>query len=339
MLKNDENNIIGVALNKLIELTGLNIEITHNLRQDFHEIDLELKIYHEEKRWNFEAIVKKWVTAPMVGLLANQIYNNDKEIIVITKYIAPGVAKQLRKIGIQYMDTAGNMFLKQLPLYIEITGKKLGEPVENRVERRVFNPAGLQVIFGLLCDPDMINATYREIAKLTGAALGTVGWTFRDLKENGYLTEAQNRGRMLVNKEKLMRKWIEAYYERLRPKQVRGRFKARDNDWWRNTNITDYEAVWGGEVGAARMTNYLMPEIKTIYAKGNTINKLILRERMKRDQTGDIEIINKFWNFETPEIDIAPPLLVYADLIGTGDERNIETARLIYAERIEKYIR
>jgi hypothetical protein len=37
--------------------------------------------------------------------------------------------------------------------------------------------------------------------------------------------------------------------------------------------------------------------------------------------------------------DLVPPLLIYADLMATGDTRNIETARMIYEKELSKYFR
>jgi hypothetical protein len=56
---------------------------------------------------------------------------------------------------------------------------------------------------------------------------------------------------------------------------------------------------------------------------------------LRPDVNGEIEILETFW--PTAEArqqngidnDIAPPLLVYADLMATADPRNIETAQLI----------
>jgi len=36
---------------------------------------------------------------------------------------------------------------------------------------------------------------------------------------------------------------------------------------------------------------------------------------------------------------MAPPLLVYADLMATGEQRNLETARMIYEKYIVQLIR
>ncbi|MEN8194772.1 MAG: type IV toxin-antitoxin system AbiEi family antitoxin, partial [Bacteroidota bacterium] len=340
MIINTENDLIRRILNNFVKTTNMEVRIT----QEFHKIDqhedFEIEIIHEDHIWRYDVIVKQLINEATFGLILNTLHERTKKLIVITNYINPNVAKKMKQAGVQYMDAAGNMYMKELPLYIEIAGKKLGDRIESRAERRLFYPAGLQVIFGLLCIPELHNATYREIAKMTGAALGTVGWTFKDLREAGYLVEIKKR-RRLVQREDLLKKWIENYHERLRPKQLRGKYITNNFDWWRNINIADYDADWGGEVAAGLMTNYLIPGNKTIYAQGNGINKLILKERMVKDHKGDIELLNKFWNFRTQDKNkfIVPPILVYADLIGTGDERNIETARLIYDKEIVQHFR
>jgi hypothetical protein len=58
-------------------------------------------------------------------------------------------------------------------------------------------------------------------------------------------------------------------------------------------------------------------------------------------RTGRILYIprEKFWRFEAPEYpDLVPPLLIYADLLATADDRNIETARKLYDERLAELI-
>jgi hypothetical protein len=48
-----------------------------------------------------------------------------------------------------------------------------------------------------------------------------------------------------------------------------------------------------------------------------------------RDGNGNVEILKKSWT--SGEVDsVAPPLVVYADLVATAEKRNLETAQLIY---------
>ena len=43
----------------------------------------------------------------------------------------------------------------------------------------------------------------------------------------------------------------------------------------------------------------------------------------------------EIWTYE----DLVHPILIYADLLATGNERNIETARMIYDQHIVQLIR
>jgi hypothetical protein len=57
---------------------------------------------------------------------------------------------------------------------------------------------------------------------------------------------------------------------------------------------------------------------------------------MRADMTGNVELLDTFWNFEADKDfpDVVPPMLAYADLLATHDGRNAEAARMIYEQRI-----
>ncbi len=243
------------------------------------------------------------------------------------------------------MDMAGNAFLNAPPLYVFIKGNKLGDAQRQEPLGRAFRPAGLRVIFALLCEPGLEDLPFREIARAAQVALGTVGIIMNDLKKLGYLVDMGMgpRGRRLTRKENLLERWLTAYPEQLRQKQMAGRYRlADDNKRLEETNIRPFEAYWGGEVAAARITGYLKPEIATIYVTGPP-GQLILKNRMKKDPHGNMEIIKTFWDHHRLNLndnrDMVPPLLVYADLLATGDPRNLETAKLIYEQTIVRLIR
>jgi hypothetical protein len=122
------------------------------------------------------------------------------------------------------------------------------------------------------------------------------------------------------------------YPVRLRPKLVVGRFTAPDLGWWQKARIDPRRAVWGGEVAADRLTGRLKPGRRTLYVWGKA-DDIILANRLRPDDRGEVEILEAFWTLgEGPEAgpeDVAPALLVYADLMATGDPRNVEVARLV----------
>jgi hypothetical protein len=92
--------------------------------------------------------------------------------------------------------------------------------------------------------------------------------------------------------------------------------------------------LWGGEPAADILTNYLNPERFTLYTKLKTAD-LIKKYRLIPDENGQVEIFDKFWKLDTKTWDTAPPLIVYADLMNTDDNRNFEVANMIY----ERYLK
>ena len=91
---------------------------------------------------------------------------------------------------------------------------------------------------------------------------------------------------------------------------------------------------WGGEPAGAILTDYLKPEKFCIYTSLHS-QELLKDYKLAPSEVGNVEINELFFK---PEIfnceKTVPPLLVYADLLLSGDNRNPETADLIY----EKYL-
>ena len=82
------------------------------------------------------------------------------------------------------------------------------------------------------------------------------------------------------------------------------------------------------------LTQYLKPKTVTIYSESN-LPKLQAQHGLRRDSNGEIELLRRFWKFdqwEKKSLQTAPPLLVYADLLSTADDRNLETAEIIYEQ-------
>ena len=121
------------------------------------------------------------------------------------------------------------------------------------------------------------------------------------------------------------------YPEQLKPKLLINRYQSAEPDWW-HTKI-EPNVYWGGEIAAAILTHYLKPQIATIYIKQSPA-ELVLKNRLKKAPQGDIEILTLFWGFEDNRHPIVPPLLIYADLIASGQMRNIETAKQLYEQEI-----
>ena len=137
-----------------------------------------------------------------------------------------------------------------------------------------------------------------------------------------------------MKRKELLKRRISAYPEQLRPKLILGRFRTEHRaDWWRKAQLPS-DAFSGGEVAAKLLTQYLKPKTVTIYSESN-LPKLQAQHGLRRDSNGEIELLRRFWKFdqwEKKSLQTAPPLLVYADLLSTADDRNLETAEIIYEQ-------
>jgi hypothetical protein len=100
------------------------------------------------------------------------------------------------------------------------------------------------------------------------------------------------------------------------------------------------QAQWGGEVAAEKLTDYLKPQTITLYVDKDNPAAVIIPNRLKKDPEGDVELVGRFWQTDVvaPHGDTVHPILVYADLMATGNQRNIETARIIYDEHIVQLV-
>ncbi|WP_319523421.1 type IV toxin-antitoxin system AbiEi family antitoxin [uncultured Desulfosarcina sp.] len=331
-MKPELQKLINAATELFAQTTGIGVVYKRTERKENQYPNGCIRINHEGTRFELIVQAKRTLTRATVLLERTQPTIPGKNRILITTYVTPPLADLMKKAGIFFMDTAGNAYIDKPPLFVFVKGNRPPDKMKRPpTTGRVFKPAGLKVLFTLLNAPGTANLPYRQIAEMTDVALGTVEWIFRDLKEMGFLIEMDKRERRLTKLDTLQKRWVEAYPDQLRPKLVIDRFNADNPEWWKTTNPLDYDMHWGGEVAAAKLTQQLRPEKVIIYGK-ELPGKLIIKNKLRKTDEGKIEILKPFWKFEDPLADkgIVPPLLIYADLMATGDERNIETAGILY---------
>lgn len=345
--KNIEDEILKLAIEAFRKNVPLQLNVEPLVRQPHYNFDfrpdMELGMKIDGKGIRYCAEIKNTFTKTNIMLLLMHKQKLPYPLLLVAKYVNPVMTKELMENGIEFIDTAGNAFINQPPIYIFLKGNRPPE-TPGQTPNRTFNPTGLKIVYAFLCNPGLEGAPFRKIADKADVALGTVGWFMRDLRELGFLIDMGGRGYKLIQKDTLFQRWITAYPERLRPKQILGRYKGEYDGWWNKKELHNLNAKWGGEVAAAKLTKYLHPELITIYTKAEYLNQLLLECKLRKDPTGEVEILNQFWGYdENMEYanyrDVVHPILIYADLIATGNQRNIETAKMIYEEHIIRLIR
>lgn len=349
-----ENNLLEKAVRAFYRETGLNLIPKEGHGVPGVKIDATIEIEgYEYIRYTAE--IKKWAQHANFGALVNQIEQLPMKGMLVADYVNPNMADKLRKMDVPFIDAAGNAYINEKPLYVFIKTNKAQTNRDKNIQGmkeaqkrgRAFKPTGLKVLYALIRDPQLIYAPYRGIADIAGVALGTVGWVINDLKQGGYLVATGKTQKRIKNKKQLLDKWVDAYLEKLRPKQFIGTFATENEYWWQDLDyqIIKYGARWGGEVAAAKLTGYLKPEKVIIYLprEGEKYMQLFTDQRMRKNPEGNIQVYRAFWNqelnYQFDDADIVDPLIVYADLLGTGDTRNLETARMIYDKELSGFIR
>lgn len=333
-IKYPDARVLEAALKALERITGLTgnpgaLEAyrAHAARRPHALVTLN----YEHREYRYRAEVKNVDRVAALGLLKARVKEGDLPGLLVAPYITAVMAEHCRNMDIQFIDAAGNAYLKAEGLRIYVTGQKRRlEDIPHGTDRAVA-ATGLRVLFALLCKPALLNAPYRDIAKAAGAALGTVGWVFFALRKRGLLLGGVKKAdRRLVNWNRLIDEWVLNYPARLRPKLWARRFRAPRADWWKSVKLDAYGALWGGEIAGDMLTDYRKPGGALVYLPGDP-ERFIIDNRLRDDPGGDVEILAKFWNFEdnTAEKRTAPPLLVYADLLAMPDPRNQELAKLV----------
>lgn len=331
---NQTKQTLKLARDAFAGQTGVKLELDKvGLSLKIPETAIELKVLMIE---GGPAMVKAML------VLLRRGENLDRQVVVLPQ-IPANMADELRQEGIQFLDAAGNGFINQPPLYLFVKGNKTAKVNITPATPRAFKQTGLRVLYALLCNPGLEDETYRVIAEKTQVALGMVNWVVKDLQELGFLFETgKGRARQLrlIEKERLLERWVTAYAEQLRPKLVLGRYRGAEG-WWQKAELNPEQALWGGEAAAAKLTDYLKPQFVTVYVEKDRAGDVLLPNRLKKDSEGDVELVARFWQPATIPAyeDMVHPLLVYADLMATGNQRNIEIARMIYDQHLLQLVR
>jgi hypothetical protein len=323
------------AVVRLSELLGIPAEIESNRK----EYDAIVTIGD----YQFIAEAKVEVRASNKGIVLSELNHlkdrSKKPIVIIAKYLAVDIAKEFKELGINYIDIAGNAFIKEGNFIIFISGQKTQKLTKTK-QTRAFQEAGVKLIFNLLMKPENLQCSYRELAEMTDISIGSVSNVMKELEELNYILKTKTK-RILKNTPDLLNRWIIAYNDVLKPRLLkkRMRFSNIENyNKWNTLNLQDNENVilWGGEPGASILTGQLKPEKLTIFTDGNW-QALAAKLKLIPDENGEIEIMHVFWKEKDKNSDknVAPALLVYADLIGSGYERNIQIAKVILENELQ----
>ncbi len=330
------NTVIIVNINMINDSEIIN-DVVFNLRRltNLESIEVEPKGPRESYDYvliinsiAFACEVKTQVSKANYNLVLQQMRRLKEEVkmplLLVSRYIAPDVFERFSAEGISVADSCGNCRIVAAPLFININGQKSMPIKQSR--GKAFNETGLKAVFYFLLDDGNINQPYRQISDNTGLSLGTITNVIDELLYEKFVIKT-SKGRILKNKQALLDTWQVHFNQTLKPKLLLKTMEFVDSDTrkdWELIALPD-GVCWGGEGGAYLTSKYLIPEQFDIYTEVPSIN-LMMTRKMRFDENGRINVYQKFWRSQHDER-VAPKILIYADLMGSGNSRCIEAAQ------------
>lgn len=290
----------------------------------------------------YRAVIVRWPTSATTEWLRSEAgHNPSTRWLVLAEHVTASLAIDLVNAEVDFVDTAGNVVLHKSGFYIDHRLGRRPKRLRDRQTGRLFTPKGLQILFALLAHEDAVSATFRELAYASGVALGSVAHVLSELRAKGYMEKRGPRGWYLVRRRELLNMFVLGYAERLRPKLVIGRFKSPEPDLESTLKILRGMAsqqalqwVLSGGWAADALVRHYRGEDLCLFVSGWTdqVSKAL---RWLPSATGPIILLRRF----APQIafpvarstyQVAHPLLVYAELLHHGGERERETAKLVF---------
>jgi len=306
---------------------------------DIHaDYELAIRTAEGEHRTLVE-LKKSHVTRQLVDRLAKPTKGRQQRLL-----FAPAIGRELgdlleqRKLG--FVDRAGNCYLSFSDrLVARIQGKRAARRAP--AEKAMRAPA-YRALFALLADPKLVDVSVRALAEAAGVSRQAAVDIRHRLQALGILyAKGEHFGWVPRNASKALDLFIVGYATTLRPQLALGRFRtSAANPTALEQDVTKAlkersAARWGGGAACMRMTKYYRGE-RTILHVDELPRTLLTTLRAVPDRNGPLEFVG----FPGPlgkqgvAVDLAHPLLVYAELLMEGEERAREAA----AEILERWL-
>ncbi len=317
-----ENELIAQACKNISEKLG--VCVVSNTESKIEFCDKTLSVADT----TFCVIVKSIEMSSNLSFTIQQA-NSVREatslpVLLVTGYVQPSVMQILYDNGISVIDYAGNCMIRHGLLCVNVSGQK--NTYRNDIKNQVLSEGAIKLIYQFVSDKSFIEKTYRTISAETGMSLGSIKNTIDELTKRQFVM-LTDKGRKLINEDKLIDSWVRAYNQTMRSKLMLRRMSFRTEemrDNWKKMKLPD-GMYWGGDCGANLTDGYLVPGSFEIYTSKPSAMLMTTGMVMPKDD-GDIVIYQKFWNDENGN-HIAPKLIIYADLMNGGDSRQIEAAQ------------
>lgn len=252
------------------------------------------------------------------------------ETLLLAPYLAVPTAESFIDAGISFADEVGNI---HLALGDEYNWTVIGErkpPKPPESER--MTPAAVELLFQFATNPESAGWTVRDLAAAVGLSKSKVAELRLQFAHEGIFTAHGKEKSPGVTRE-LRDRLISGYSQILRPKLLIGRFRHAEPSVDQFVARLSLEAaaqkipyaLTGGPAADAMQHFYRSAEVP-VFLDAKWQRSL----RLLPDRTGPVRLFKPFGNLvywrEFEGKMVAPPWLVYAELLTGSDPRAREAA-------------
>lgn len=305
------------------------------------KVDALLDIVTDRGVIQFAVEIRDELKRPLPSHLALMKHKLTIPYLLMSDYINPSIAEELKQNGIHYIDCQGNAYVDvNKYIFVNVQGRKMEHSREKKAST-LFQPTGLQLLFILFAYPEQLNAPLRKLQEISSISYGQTQAAMKELKEKGLVVKNRMGEWIFRDKNRLLEKWLGQYDDRLRPKLILGSYKiAPSIEEEMPQKLTtlfkgeqDAFAI-GGSLGADLLIHYYRGPTTEIFIRPVLFNDIKAALKLMPAKETNITLLNLFsqriiCERKTP-FPVAHPLLIYAELLHQGGSRAQESAEMIY---------
>lgn len=279
--------------------------------------------------------VSSHLSAAIVAQLMSEARKNPG-VIVCAPAISDEIAQRLSDANINYVDRRGNLRLRLGKGYLVwIVGRRGNVDTSSGVTDIRF--PGYRAMFAYLAKPDLVHAPLRTVAAESGVSVKAVSAMLERMRIDGTIDATRAGARWAHGqRRRLFEQWLAAYPVQIRGRLLVGSFRVpvrTPDEIERHIEKVLNKQDWqlGGTSAAWRMLRHYRGSRVTIQIEGDPANVTKLLRAIP-DPNGDLIILRELSPLakKGDAAGLAHPLLVYSELMSSGDERAVETANLLF---------
>ncbi|HEY4086902.1 MAG TPA: type IV toxin-antitoxin system AbiEi family antitoxin [Bryobacteraceae bacterium] len=262
--------------------------------------------------------------------------NGTSGKLVLARYVPPALGEQLVEAGICFADDPGNVHLQLGSQYNWTVLGKREPPALPEADRTT--PATIQLLFQFATEPESARWTVRNLADSAGISKTRVAQIRRQFIRERVLAMRANKPEFHTTPE-IVDRLVAGYNQILRPKLALGRYRYQDS------SVDQFVARLSDEVSAQKipyaLTGGPAADAMQHFYRGAELPVFLDVEhhrslRLLPDRDGPVVLLKPFGNLVYwRKFDgkmLAPPWLVYAELLTGSDPRAREAAEELRQE-------